>query len=166
MKTIIDHIVFYPTYFSLILLGFFVHKRKARPVTVKGPKNSSYMEISDHYGRVVRLNWKHLMVLKTQWKGRIRRYLNVTFRKSYVEKQMKKRVGECKMCGRCCCERKCPFIIKENNTWKCILHPTKPSNCLVYPIDQKDILEYSCPGFSFLTNTKQERLHDEYYTAN
>ncbi len=149
MRTVIDHIVFYPAYLSLILFGFFVNKRKAKPVTACGPKRKSYIQVADEHGRAVYLRWRHLLVLRTSWRGRLRRFIISNFAKKYVKKQLAKRTGECQLCGRCCCQRKCPFIFQDENTWKCILHPAKPANCHIYPVNQKDIEEYNCPGFSF-----------------
>ncbi|MFH1875197.1 MAG: hypothetical protein ABH859_08485 [Pseudomonadota bacterium] len=149
MRTLIDHIIFYPAYVSLILFGFFVHKRQARPVTACGPNQQSYIRVADEKGRAVYLGWRDLPVLRTNWRGRLRRYFTIRFRKAYIEKQLAKRKGECQMCGRCCCVRKCPFIIQEGQSWQCILHPAKPANCRIYPINQKDVVEYNCPGFSF-----------------
>lgn len=149
MKSILSNIFFYPTYVSLILFGFLLNKVKARPVTEGFNVLRGYIEVSDGRGRAAHLNWKDFLVLRTNLKGRLRRYFTIRFRKGYIKSQVQKRKGECKRCGLCCCERMCPFVIENKGKWDCLLHPHKPLNCTVYPINQKDVKEYGCRGFTF-----------------
>lgn len=150
MKAVFNRILFYPTYLTLILSGFLVNKRKVRPVTSRERGMPSYIEVSDIVGRRVTLTWKHILVLKKKLPGRLRRLINIKFRKGYVERQLALRKGACQMCGNCCCERSCPFLVQSSGRLECILHPSsKPANCSVYPIDKKDVEEYGCKGFWF-----------------
>ena len=149
IRSILENVIFYPAYVSLILFGYLLNKVKARFVTDGGNILRGYMEVSDGQGRVVHLSWKDFLVLRTNWRGRLRRYFTIGFRKGYVEEQAQKRKGECKRCGLCCCERMCPFVIENKGRWDCLLHPHKPLNCTIFPINQKDVREYGCRGFTF-----------------
>jgi len=72
--------------------------------------------------------------------GLTRRLALNYFRKSYVEKQLSRRRGECKQCGKCCeLAFSCPFLTKSR---RCVIYNIcRPRHCKTFPIDQKDIEE-------------------------
>lgn len=76
-----------------------------------------------------------------QGKGKIRRFILAHFKKKYVEEQKNNRQGECKRCGICCkLLVNCPMLIQDaDNNFLCKIHNRKPSNCDLFPIDEKDI---------------------------
>ncbi len=150
MRAFLEQLLFYPAYCSLLLMGFFVHKRKTTLVTAGEDDRRRYLCVSDGEAASVRVGWRDIPVLRMRWRGRLRRFFIIHFRKGYVAQQLARRSGSCQMCGRCCCFRRCPFIVREGECHKCILHPYKPGNCTTYPIDRKDIEDYGCPGFRFL----------------
>ena len=81
---------------------------------------------------------------KLQAAGKIRRFYKSHFRQSEVEKMIKIREGECDRCGRCCkILFRCPFLIDEGETTYCIIYEKRFSQCRLYPIEPKDMLEVS-----------------------
>jgi Fe-S-cluster containining protein len=79
----------------------------------------------------------------SQGVGKVRRFANSKVRKTYVEKQLAKRKGECKRCGACCkLLFKCP-LLKEmpDGSTECKIHHKRPGNCKLFPLDSKDIEE-------------------------
>lgn len=81
----------------------------------------------------------------------IRRKYYLTFRKKYVEEQLKNRKGNCKLCG--CCKTS-PIKCKYHNysTGKCDLWEKEgiegikkrsKHDCLTYPFDEKDKVKFS-----------------------
>ena len=76
-----------------------------------------------------------------QGKGKLRRFIFGHFRKKYVEEQQNKRQGECKRCGVCCkLLVNCIMLTQDKEgIYSCKIHNRKPSNCNVFPIDEKDL---------------------------
>jgi len=83
-------------------------------------------------------------------KGLVRRAVLNIFKKSYVEKQLRRRKGECKQCGKCCTLAfKCPFLTKSG---KCFIYNIcRPRQCKTFPLDKRDLEEIDgeC-GYYFL----------------
>jgi len=158
MKKLLGYIYFYAVYYFLILCGYKLHKVRAWPVLEDGLIRA-YIQVGDGKGRVVDLKKKDWLVFFRNWKGGIRRQFILRFRKGYARKQLLLRKGNCERCGLCCCEKKCPFLIKEDGTWDCILHPYKPLNCMHYPVDQKDVEKYACKGFRFMGFGSNALIH-------
>ncbi len=95
-----------------------------------------------------------------QGKGKIRRFILAHFRKQYVEQQTQKRQGECVRCGVCCkLLINCIMLTQDSHgNYQCKIHNRKPSNCSLFPIDEKDIKDRDtilpdvpC-GYSFFKN--------------
>ena len=148
-KKFLDIILYYPINTFLKLGGYNSSKWKIRLATEKlSDYLYGHVELSDG-DKVEQFGWKDLLTLKRHWKGRLKRYFMFWFRKGYVEKQMHKRKGECSRCGYCCNQLECRFAIKKGDRWECSIHPYWPVSCAVYPINEKDVIEYNCPGFSF-----------------
>jgi hypothetical protein len=149
-KKVLDGLLYYPVYIFLRLSGFRSKKWKLRLVTEKlSDYLFGYAEISDGNGRTAHFRWKDLLTLKNHFRGRIKRYLLFWFRKGYVETQMLKRRGGCIRCGYCCHQLSCSFAVQNGKIWECSIYPYWPVSCTVYPITQKDVIEYNCPGFYF-----------------
>ncbi len=76
-----------------------------------------------------------------QSKGVIRRFYLGHFNKNYVNSQKLKRHGECKNCGFCCrFVVKCPLLYQDDEgKYLCKIHNNKPSNCNIFPVNEKDI---------------------------
>jgi len=148
MKKILGYIYFYAVYYFLILCGFKLHKVKAWPVLDEGLIRA-YIQVGDESGRVIDVKKKDWLGFTGNLKHAFRRRFLIAFRKGYVQRQLLARKGECKRCGLCCYNRKCCFLIRDDDHWDCILHPYKPLNCVHYPVDQKDVDEYGCKGFHF-----------------
>ena len=87
--------------------------------------------------------------------GKVRRFLSVRFRKSYVAEQATLLMGECNRCGNCCeILFKCPFLVKQDDGFSvCSIYENRPLQCNAFPIDEKCLadVEFECT-FSFRKN--------------
>ena len=87
------------------------------------------------------------------YKGKIRRFYLAHFNQEYVQAQLQRRKGSCKMCGACCqLGYRCIYLtdlmtcsIHEGNNW------LRPEQCMFFPIDEIDLSEMDNPqcGFYF-----------------
>ena len=77
--------------------------------------------------------------------GKIRRFLLLRFRASYVEEQLDLRQGECNQCGNCCeILFRCPFLVKvEDGSSLCSIYENRPKQCAAFPINQACLAEVS-----------------------
>ncbi len=86
------------------------------------------------------------------FKSKIRRFVLCKFHKGYVEAQLKKRRGDCLQCGKCCrFLYRCPFLIGSDENMRCLIYNfCRPSQCIAFPIDVKDLEEvnFKC-GYYF-----------------
>ena len=84
---------------------------------------------------------KKLLHKYIQGKGKIRRFYLGYFKKNYISGQKLKRQGECKHCGVCCrLLIKCPLLYQDKyGNYLCKIHNRKPSNCDLFPINEKDL---------------------------
>jgi hypothetical protein len=73
--------------------------------------------------------------------GKFRRLYLYTFKKNYVKKMVSIRKGECRQCGACCkLLYKCPFLIEKDGLFSCKIYgKIRPINCIIFPINEKDI---------------------------
>lgn len=78
-----------------------------------------------------------------QGRGKVRRFVLAHFKKNYVLEQQKKRIGECRRCGVCCkLLVKCVMLTQDDaGNYLCKIHNRKPSNCNIFPVDEKDIVD-------------------------
>ncbi len=78
-----------------------------------------------------------------QAQGKIRRFVNTTFRKQDVIQQLALRRGDCNRCGACCeLVFKCPFLKKNaDGTSMCGIYENRPNQCRMFPIEPRDIQE-------------------------
>ena len=79
---------------------------------------------------------------------------NVFMRPKTLEAQLAKRQGSCTRCAKCCKALECIFLgwDAENSVPFCRVYNTRAwyfGTCSRYPIDQADIDDHGCPGFSF-----------------
>lgn len=78
-----------------------------------------------------------------QVRGKLRRFVNIRFRKDEVIEQLSLRRGECNRCGACCeILFKCPFLKKHpDGTTTCGIYDDRPDQCRLYPIERRDLDE-------------------------
>ena len=78
-----------------------------------------------------------------QAQGKLRRLVNVSFRKQDVIAALALRRGECNRCGACCeLVFKCPFLKKHaDGTGTCGIYENRPNSCRLFPIERRDIEE-------------------------
>ena len=78
-----------------------------------------------------------------QAQGKLRRLVNVSFRKQDVIAALALRRGECNRCGACCeLVFKCPFLKKHaDGTSTCGIYENRPNSCRLFPIERRDIEE-------------------------
>jgi len=75
------------------------------------------------------------------FKGTVRRFFMVRFRKKYVEEQLNKRQGHCLQCGQCCeLSFKCLLLKKSDDGLSCRIYMKgRPLSCTLFPINEKDL---------------------------
>ena len=78
-----------------------------------------------------------------QAQGKLRRFMNINFRKEEVVAALALRRGECNRCGACCeILFKCPFLKKHRDgTTTCGIYEDRPSQCRLYLIERRDLEE-------------------------
>ena len=78
-----------------------------------------------------------------QVQGKLRRFVNIRFRKEEVVAALALRRGECNRCGACCeILFKCPFLKKQDDgTTACGIYEDRPNQCRLYPIEKRDLEE-------------------------
>jgi hypothetical protein len=79
---------------------------------------------------------------------------NVLHGPEYVKKRIEMRRGACTRCAKCCRAFNCIFLGQDGKTgdYYCKVFGTSYwyyGTCGRYPIDQRDIDDHGCPGFSF-----------------
>lgn len=81
-------------------------------------------------------------VIRSPFRGKLRRIYLTTFRRGYVEKSIRERKGECLQCGRCCrLLFRCPFLSRDN---RCRIYNRKRAmSCVTFPIDARDLADVS-----------------------
>jgi hypothetical protein len=93
-----------------------------------------------------------------QAQGKIRRFVNSTFRKREVRTRLAQRRGDCNRCGACCeILFKCPFLKKhDDGSSTCGVYENRPEQCRLYPIEPRDLKEVrgSC-SFYFIQPRKR-----------
>jgi hypothetical protein len=75
--------------------------------------------------------------------GKLRRFVNINFRKEEVVAQLALRRGDCNRCGACCeILFKCPFLKKHRDgTTSCGIYEDRPNQCRLFPIERRDLEE-------------------------
>jgi len=82
-----------------------------------------------------RIRWRLL------W-GKVRRFCLALFRPGYVCRSRKRRRGECQRCGACCqLGYRCQFLRSAGDITECCFHRLRPSNCRLFPIDERDLAD-------------------------
>jgi hypothetical protein len=93
-----------------------------------------------------------------QAQGKVRRFVNSTFRKKEVARAVAQRRGDCNRCGACCeILFKCPFLKKhDDGSSTCGVYENRPEQCRLYPIEPRDLKEVrgSC-SFYFIQPRKR-----------
>jgi hypothetical protein len=78
-----------------------------------------------------------------QAQGKLRRFVNLSFRRQEVISALALRRGECNRCGACCeLVFKCPFLKKHSDgSSTCGIYESRPNLCRLFPIERRDIEE-------------------------
>ena len=78
-----------------------------------------------------------------QAQGKLRRFVQIRFRKEEVVAALSLRRGDCNRCGACCeILFKCPFLKKhEDSTTTCGIYEDRPNQCRLFPIEKRDLEE-------------------------
>ena len=96
-----------------------------------------------------------------QAQGKLRRFVNVNFRKDEVIASLALRRGDCNRCGACCeLLFKCPFLKKHSDgTTTCGIYEDRPNQCRLFPISRRDLDEVrgSCSYYFIERPVKLER---------
>ncbi len=72
--------------------------------------------------------------------GKLRRIYLIHLRRTYVQKQLRKRQGECQRCGACCkLMFPCWALTHNNGSVHCDRYHARSSVCRIFPIDDKDL---------------------------
>ena len=78
-----------------------------------------------------------------QVQGKLRRAINIRFRKEEVVAKLSLRRGDCNRCGACCeILFKCPFLKKHGDgTSTCGIYEDRPNQCRLFPLERRDLQE-------------------------
>ena len=94
-----------------------------------------------------------------QAQGKLRRFVNINFRKDEVTASVDLRRGECNLCGAWCeILFKCQFLKKyTDETTTCGIYEDRPSQCRLFPIDKRDLEEVrgTCSFYFIERSSKQ-----------
>jgi len=94
--------------------------------------------------------------------SKIRRFFLCITQKEYVRDQEKRRSGECVSCGKCCMlPFRCPFLIGDEDNFRCGIYNERPGQCRAFPIDERDLkdVNYQC-GYFFVTPEPQHIIFE------
>lgn len=106
----------------------------------------SYFKTLAYCGRVALTHVRHGSVI------RMLKY-NLLLDKDTIQAAINRRRGACTRCAKCCRQYNCIFLGHDAETkeYSCKIYQTDYwyyGTCGRYPIDQKDIDDHACPGFS------------------
>jgi hypothetical protein len=90
----------------------------------------------------------------------LRRKYYWKFRRKYIEESLKNRKGECLQCG-CCSTCMPPCIHYDYATRKYKIYNTAPSQCKLFPFDEKDKTEYSQIYCGYYWEENSENIENE-----
>lgn len=97
--------------------------------------------------------------------GKIRRFYYYRFRPSYIERNLKRRRGECDRTGACCKLGYYCFMFDESNGGpECKIYSWRHKNCWVFPIDERDLRDRDIVlpdrpcGYYFIPEFQLEQL--------
>ncbi|HEX8474997.1 MAG TPA: YkgJ family cysteine cluster protein [Pyrinomonadaceae bacterium] len=78
-----------------------------------------------------------------QVQGKLRRFVNIRFRREEVVAALALRRGDCNRCGACCeILFKCPFLKKhDDGSSTCNIYEDRPNQCRLFPIEKRDLEE-------------------------
>jgi hypothetical protein len=79
---------------------------------------------------------------------------NIIMGPEETKRRIDKRRGACTRCAKCCRQYDCIFLDQDPETedFTCKIYQTNYwyyGTCGRYPVDQRDIDDHACPGFSF-----------------
>lgn len=91
------------------------------------------------------------------YRGKVRRFYLSHFKQAYVQQQLERREGRCKMCGACCqLGYRCIYLTDLNT---CKIHDRndwiRPKQCMLFPIDEQDLLEMNNPKCGYFFKIKK-----------
>jgi uncharacterized cysteine cluster protein YcgN (CxxCxxCC family) len=90
-------------------------------------------------------------LMTRQARGKIRRFLQVQFRKQQVDAFVAQRQGACNRCGACCkILFRCPFLTEDaEGNAKCRIYAYRFEQCRYYPIQPRDMQEVQSCSYTF-----------------
>ena len=96
-----------------------------------------------------------------QAQGKLRRFVQIRFRRDEVVESLALRRGDCNRCGACCeILFKCPFLKKHGDgSTSCGIYEDRPRQCCLFPIDRRDLAEVrgTCSFYFIERPVKLER---------
>jgi Fe-S-cluster containining protein len=86
-----------------------------------------------------------------QARGKVRRFIQSTFRPKRTAEMMSHRSGECNRCGACCkILFQCPFLFTDDDgQYSCRIYEKRFTQCRLYPIQAKDLREVPECSYTF-----------------
>ena len=86
-----------------------------------------------------------------QLRGKVRRFFQGKFRMKQVHAMIAQRQGECNRCGACCkILFRCPFLGTDaQGEYTCRIYEKRFTQCRLYPINRKDLLEVEECSYTF-----------------
>jgi hypothetical protein len=93
----------------------------------------------------------NIPLITRQARGKVRRFLQVQFRKDQVDGFIAHRQGECNRCGDCCkILFRCPFLTKDTEgNAMCRIYAYRFEQCRYYPIQPHDMHEVPSCSYTF-----------------
>jgi hypothetical protein len=75
--------------------------------------------------------------------GKVRRLMDLAFRKKAVEAGLRLRRGHCRRCGACCrLLVRCPMLGKrKDGSHFCRIYRRRPLSCRLFPLDERCLAE-------------------------
>jgi hypothetical protein len=125
-------------------------------------KEAKDWSIARHYVKTMRYClkavWDHIAY------GSLLRLIkyNVLHGPDYIKNRIAQRRGACTRCAKCCRAFNCIFLGQDarSGDYYCKVFGTSYwyyGTCGRYPIDQRDIDDHGCPGFSFPKTAEERR---------
>jgi hypothetical protein len=132
--------------------------KQTRPITPKRRQRSIEEKLAE---RLRHRTVEDAKMRARQVQGKLRRFVNVNFRKNEVIEKLALRQGDCNRCGACCeILFKCPFLKKHGDgTSSCGIYEDRPNQCRLFPIDKRDLREVkgTCSFYFIEKPVKLER---------
>lgn len=86
-----------------------------------------------------------------QFKGKVRRFIQVNLNRQDTAAWLERRQGECNRCGECCkLVFRCPFLATDaEGNFACRIYEQRFTQCRLFPLHAADLREVSQCSYSF-----------------